>query len=101
MCNLIENPEWQRKLHEEIDRVTENGRRFLEWEDRTETPIFMACMAESARFRPIVTVSAPHVCSKDTVLDGRPRRCYRACASNPRYRNPASYPHLIPHLCDV
>lgn len=70
LAHLVEYQEWQKKVHEEIDRVTNNGRRFLEWEDRAETPTLLACMAESARCRPIAVMTAPHMCSKDTTLDG-------------------------------
>lgn len=56
---LIENPEVQRKAHEEIDRVVGHSRSPV-WEDMKDLPYINMIVKEGHRWRPILPLCFPH-----------------------------------------
>ncbi|KAH9261746.1 hypothetical protein BASA81_000402 [Batrachochytrium salamandrivorans] len=65
--HMINNPEVQRKVHEELDRVV-GPDRVPVLEDRENLPYFWAFIKEVMRFRIVSPVMAPHYAVEDMTL---------------------------------
>jgi len=65
--NLINHPEIQAKVHEELDRVV-GSERLPTIEDSENMPYFWAVIKETMRFRIVSPLAAPHYTSQDLTL---------------------------------
>ncbi|KAI2642949.1 cytochrome P450 2C3 [Xylaria nigripes] len=65
---MLHYPEWQSKLHDEIDRVCKGACPL--WEDREKLPLLRAVVKEVIRWRPPVPTGIPHAIEKDDVYNG-------------------------------
>ncbi|CAG7852701.1 O-methylsterigmatocystin oxidoreductase Short=OMST oxidoreductase; AltName: Full=Aflatoxin B synthase; AltName: Full=Aflatoxin biosynthesis protein Q; AltName: Full=Cytochrome P450 64 [Serendipita indica DSM 11827] len=62
-------PEWQQKIHQEMDRVLGRG-QLPTLGDTSKLETFEAVFKESFRWNPPVPLGLPHVSSKEDVIDG-------------------------------
>ena len=66
MCH---SPEWQKKIHEEVDRVVGDS-RIPDFSDIPSLPTCRAVIKEVMRWRPVTAGGFPHELVKDDVYDG-------------------------------
>lgn len=62
------HPEWQKKLQEEVDRVT--GTRIPDFDDIPQLPTARAVIKEVMRWRPVTAGGVPHELTKDDEYSG-------------------------------
>ncbi|XP_077998359.1 cytochrome P450 2U1-like [Glandiceps talaboti] len=66
---MLENPDVQRKVQEEIDRVV--GRdRLPHWEDRLQMPYTEATILEFQRVNPVLPLAVPHATTENVEFRG-------------------------------
>jgi cytochrome P450 len=69
IVNMMEHPEWQKKVQNEVDRVV--GDRLPVFEDLPNLPIVRAIIKEGIRYRFIVAgTGVPHMVEEDDVYEG-------------------------------
>uniref|UniRef100_A0A914Z2A7 Cytochrome P450 n=1 Tax=Panagrolaimus superbus TaxID=310955 RepID=A0A914Z2A7_9BILA len=66
---MIHNPEIQKKIHEEIDRVIGKEKNIV-MEDQAKLPFFNACLQEVQRITVIVPVNLFHRTVEEVIIDG-------------------------------
>lgn len=67
---MMENPEWQRKLQDEVDRVV-GPDRLPTFDDLPNLPIVRAVVKESIRWRSLVAeIGIPHMTEVDDFYEG-------------------------------
>ncbi|KAL7908167.1 cytochrome P450 [Trichoderma velutinum] len=66
---MVHHPEWQRRLHQEIDDVVGNS-RLPNFDDIPRLPITRAIVKETLRWRPVTAGGLPHQLIKDDVYQG-------------------------------
>ncbi|OAG05453.1 cytochrome P450 [Paraphaeosphaeria sporulosa] len=68
--NMMEHPEWQRKVQEEVDRVVGKD-RLPSFEDLSNLPTVRAVIKEGIRYRSIVAeIGIPHKLDRDDFYEG-------------------------------
>ncbi|CAJ2510294.1 Uu.00g061940.m01.CDS01 [Anthostomella pinea] len=65
---MLHYPDWQEKLHKEIDEVCEGA--CPQWADRSKLPMLRAVVKEVIRWRPPVPTGIPHALEQDDVYNG-------------------------------
>ncbi|ESO03136.1 hypothetical protein HELRODRAFT_80892, partial [Helobdella robusta] len=66
---MANNPDVQKKVQEEMDRVV-GSKRLSSLEDKPNLPITEAFILELMRFKTLVPLALPHWTIKETVIDG-------------------------------
>lgn len=67
---MMEHPEWQRRLQDEVDRVV-GSERMPVFEDLPNLPTVRAVVKEGIRYRSIVAeIGIPHMVEEDDVYEG-------------------------------
>ncbi|KAM0249522.1 hypothetical protein ACHAQJ_009028 [Trichoderma viride] len=66
---IVHHPEWQRRLHQEIDTVVGNS-RLPNFNDIPLLPITRAIVKETLRWRPVTAGGVPHQLIKDDIYQG-------------------------------
>ncbi|UKZ75803.1 hypothetical protein TrVFT333_003497 [Trichoderma virens FT-333] len=66
---MVHHPEWQRRLHQEIDAVVGNS-RLPSFDDIQHLPITRAIVKETLRWRPVTAGGLPHQLIKDDIYEG-------------------------------
>ncbi|KAH9908332.1 cytochrome P450 [Xylariomycetidae sp. FL2044] len=70
MIMMMEYPEWQTRLHEEIDRVV-GADRLPSFDDVPQLPTVRAILKETIRYRSLVAeIGIPHRLDEDDVYEG-------------------------------
>ncbi|CAD6190161.1 unnamed protein product [Caenorhabditis auriculariae] len=69
---LLNNPEAQEQVREELLKITENGNRDISLNDKPVTPILNATILEVQRLASIVPINLWRINKEDTVIDGQP-----------------------------
>lgn len=65
------NPEVQRKIREELDKVIGND-RLISTADKNDLPYLQAFVTETQRTANIIPLNLIHMTTRDTVIDGFP-----------------------------
>ncbi|OCT46111.1 25-hydroxyvitamin D-1 alpha hydroxylase [Cladophialophora carrionii] len=68
LCMCL-HPEWQQKMHDEVDRVVGDG-RMPDYSDMPSLPTCRAVIKEVLRWRPVTAGGVPHELVKDDVYNG-------------------------------
>ncbi|RFU73869.1 cytochrome p450 [Trichoderma arundinaceum] len=66
---MVHHPEWQRRLHQEIDAVVGNS-RLPNFDDIPRLPTVRAIVKETLRWRPVTAGGLPHQLIKDDIYQG-------------------------------
>lgn len=69
LLRMVDNPEAQAKVHEELDRVVGLERR-VSVDDVANLPYLAACMNEALRMNPSAPLALPHTAAKEMQLAG-------------------------------
>ena len=70
MLCLLDYPEYQTKIQEEIDRITECDRKPT-IQDKHDCDFLEAVMMETMRYLPPFPLLFPHMCSKNINFEGQ------------------------------
>ena len=69
MLCLLDHPEYQTKIQEEIDKITGTDREPT-IQDKHDCDFLEAFMMETMRYAPPVPILPPHMCSEDINFEG-------------------------------
>ena len=69
MLCLVNHPEWQTRIHTELDAVVGRGRR-PRLEDRERCPVLEAVVLETQRLITVIPLCGPHYCKENISFEG-------------------------------
>lgn len=90
---LIHNPQVQRKVKDEIDKVTATGKA-ISWTNREDFPYTQATLIEVLRLASVTPSSLPHVSTEDVIIDEQyeiPRDVFVMAGIYSLHRDPDFY----------
>ena len=70
MLCLLDHPEYQTKIQEEIDQITRKDRE-PRIQDKHDCDFLEAFIMETMRYLPTAPLLLPHMCSEDLNFEGR------------------------------